>query len=130
MKLPLILALCIASALGAEVSTVDYEFRQAVEEGKVSVAEMVRWLKDEMPRIADSFGFEEVFVAALRKANDAELKELEGVLKVMPSNSFRFAECFSSYSARVIRDRVAELVKKPVRLEFKPAAEELPKELA
>jgi hypothetical protein len=130
MKLPLILALCVASALGAEDPTLDYEFRQAAEEGKVSVAEMVRRLKDEMPRIADSFGFEDVFVAALRKANEAELKEVEGLLRVMPSDSFCFAGCFSSYSARMIRDRVAELAKKPVRLEFKPTAEELPKELA
>jgi hypothetical protein len=131
----LVFALCLASAHSAEKAALDFEFSRAVEEGKVTVKEMVRRLEAAVPKFAKpgeepGIVFAEIYAAAIKKARGAEWEKLEGLLRAIPVDSFDFDECFSAYATARIRRQVAELARKPVHLEFKPVAEGLPKQLA
>jgi hypothetical protein len=131
----LIFALFLVAAHADEKAVLDFEFRQAAVEGKVSVQEMLRRLQIATPHLAEPAAdsglyFTEIYAIATKKANDAELVELEEMLRAMPADALEFDDCFSAYATLRIRRRVAEIAKKPVDLEWQLTTEPLPKELA
>jgi hypothetical protein len=125
-----------SSALCAEKGApIDYDFLDAAGKGDVSVREMLQRLNSAMPSPGksddeSSLFFAETYAAATRRATEKELEELVGILRAIPPDALLFDECFSAYATVMIRQRVAQLAKKPVRLKWQLGAEPMPREVA
>jgi hypothetical protein len=128
--------LLVATVQAEDKEKLDAEFQIAAEQSKVSVHEMIRRLQIIAPRLGrpdsddQSFHFAAIFAAAVKQAQDAEMEPLEALLRKMPHDSFAFSDCFGVYATVRLRQRVAELARRPVHLSFPPSSEPLPPELA
>jgi hypothetical protein len=131
----LALALCLVPARAEETPAVDRTFARAMRQSKFSVREMLARLWVSVPLVDQKIGdvgyyFPEVYTEAVARSNEAEFEELADLLRALPPKSFTFRDCVQPYVVHAIHLAVMRLAERPVRLEWQPSGEAIPRELA
>jgi hypothetical protein len=109
------------------------ELHVALLQGKRPVSAGIVWLRTKLPRAPgaadsndDDAYFGNVFAAACTRAREGELGELGQVLAGIPKGHAYFLQCFSFYATARLRLQVAQLKRKPIRVEFPPTKAQPP----